>query len=465
MPNLSPTKEPMPTQDPKARTQNFGEVALGYTPAQARQEAQRCLQCKNRPCMAGCPVRVDIPGFVARIAAGEDSRAFEVLYASNTLPAVCGRVCPQEIQCERRCVRGIQGEPVAIGRLERYAADALRAAPSPAPEEPAGGHAAARAKIAVVGAGPAGLTCAGDLARLGYAVTVFEAFHRPGGVLTYGIPAFRLPKDVVAYEIDKLRGLGVEIRTNVIVGKTLTAEELLADHAAVFLGTGAGLPNFMGIPGESLSGVFSANEYLTRVNLMRAYDEAYDTPVIRSRRVAVVGGGNVAMDAARCALRLGAENVSVVYRRSEAEMPARQEEIRHAREEGVSFVMLAAPVRVLGDERQWVRGLECVRMALGEPGQDGRRSVGEVPASNFVLEADTVIVAIGNRPNTLVEEGTAGLERDRRNCLIVDEQTLRASRDGVYAGGDIVTGAATVIQAMGAGKRAAASIDAYIRGK
>jgi len=462
MPNLSPEKVKIPELDPVARSKCFDEVSLGYTAEMAMQEAARCLDCKHKPCVAGCPVNVDIPGFVREIAGGDFEQAFRSLYAANALPAICGRVCPQETQCERLCVRGKKGEPVAIGRLERFAADHNRGQSGQVPVPPtANGH-----KVAVVGAGPAGLSCAGDLARLGYDVTIFEAFHAPGGVLLYGIPEFRLPKSIVKYEIDKIKALGVKLQTNVVVGKTLTVEELLAQgFEAVFIGSGAGLPNFMKIPGESLCGVYSANEYLTRVNLMRGFDPGYDTPVIQSKKVAVIGGGNVAMDAARCALRMGAGQVSIVYRRSEAEMPARAEEIHHAAEEGVQFVLLTAPVQILGDEHHRVCGMECVKMNLGEPGEDGRRRVSEMAGSNFVLECDTVIVAIGNNPNTLVEEGTSGLETNRRNCLIVQEDSLRTTRDGVYAGGDVVTGAATVILAMGAGKKAAAAMDRYICGQ
>jgi glutamate synthase (NADPH/NADH) small chain len=466
----------MPEQEPRARAKNFGEVALGYSPKQAMAEAGRCLGCKTRPCVGGCPVNVDIPAFLAAAAAGDFAGAYGVIRQTNALPAVCGRVCPQESQCEQLCVRGKKGEAVGIGRVERFAADwALEAkcseksAPSqgqpsnPRPAEPPQKRAGEALRVAVIGAGPAGLSCAGELARRGYQVTIFEALHKPGGVLVYGIPEFRLPKRIVAAEIEGLRRQGVAFELNAVIGKTITVEELLGEFSAVFIGSGAGLPNFMNIPGENYNGVYSANEYLTRANLMRAFDPAYDTPTIQSKKVAVVGGGNVAMDAARCALRLGAREVSIVYRRTEAEMPARREEIHHAAEEGVRFVLLTAPVRVLGDENRHVCGLECVQMQLGEPGADGRRRVSELPGTNFVMELDTVIVAIGNKPNTLVEEGTAGLETNRHNCLLVRENSLQTMRDGVFAGGDIVTGAATVILAMGAGRQAAAEIDDYLQ--
>ena len=460
--NKQMEKTPMPEQNPRVRAANFDEVATGYTAEMALNEAQRCLHCKNRPCVSGCPVNVQIPDFIARIAQGDFEGAYQTIRATNSLPAVCGRVCPQESQCESKCVRGIKGEPVAIGRLERFAADAhmqgeTECAVKPQPN----GH-----KVAVVGSGPAGLTCAGDLARLGYAVTVFEAFHTAGGVLMYGIPEFRLPKAIVQREIETLREIGVDIETNMVIGKVLSVDELFEQgFEAVFIGSGAGLPSFLGIPGEDLLGVLSANEFLTRINLMKAYKEEYDTPIKRARRVAVVGGGNVAMDAARCAKRLGAEKVTIVYRRGESEMPARLEEIHHAKEEGVEFRFLTAPVRVLGDEEGRVTALECVNMELGEPDASGRRRPVEVPESNHVLEADMVIAAIGNTPNPLIRATTAGLEANRRGCLVVDEETMRTTREGVYAGGDIVTGAATVILAMGAGKHAARSIHEYIQEK
>ena len=464
--NKQMEKTPMPEQDPLRRASNFEEVALGYTEEMAVNEAQRCLHCKNRPCVSGCPVNVQIPDFIDRIVSGDYEGAYQTIAQTSSLPAVCGRVCPQETQCEAKCVRGIKGEPVAIGRLERFVADRHMAAdtvqdglqpPAAAPN----GH-----KVAVVGSGPAGLTCAGDLARLGYSVTVFEAFHTAGGVLMYGIPEFRLPKTIVQREVDNLRRMGVEIETNMVVGRVLSIDELFErGYEAVFVGSGAGLPGFMGIPGEGLLGVMSANEFLTRINLMKAYREEYDTPIPHFRRVAVVGGGNVAMDAARCAKRLGAENVYIVYRRGEAEMPARLEEIHHAKEEGIEFRFLIAPVQVLGDESGHVTGLECVTMELGEPDDSGRRRPVPVEGSNHVLEVDGAIAAIGNSPNPLIRSTTPGLEANRRGCLVVDEDTLRTTREGVYAGGDAVTGAATVILAMGAGKHAARSIDEYIRQK
>lgn len=464
--NKQMEKTPMPEQDPLRRASNFEEVALGYTEEMAVNEAQRCLHCKNRPCVSGCPVNVQIPDFIDRIVSGDYEGAYQTIAQTSSLPAVCGRVCPQETQCEAKCVRGIKGEPVAIGRLERFVADRHMAAdtvqdglqpPAAAPN----GH-----KVAVVGSGPAGLTCAGDLARLGYSVTVFEAFHTAGGVLMYGIPEFRLPKTIVQREVDNLRRMGVEIETNMVVGRVLSIDELFErGYEAVFVGSGAGLPGFMGIPGEGLLGVMSANEFLTRINLMKAYREEYDTPIPHFRRVAVVGGGNVAMDAARCAKRLGAENVYIVYRRGEAEMPARLEEIHHAKEEGIEFRFLTAPVQVLGDESGHVTGLECVTMELGEPDDSGRRRPVPVEGSNHVLEVDGAIAAIGNSPNPLIRSTTPGLEANRRGCLVVDEDTLRTTRKGVYAGGDAVTGAATVILAMGAGKHAARSIDEYIRQK
>ncbi len=464
--NKQMEKTPMPEQDPLRRASNFEEVALGYTEEMAVNEAQRCLHCKNRPCVSGCPVNVQIPDFIDRIVSGDYEGAYQTIAQTSSLPAVCGRVCPQETQCEAKCVRGVKGEPVAIGRLERFVADRHMAAdtvqdglqpPAAAPN----GH-----KVAVVGSGPAGLTCAGDLARLGYSVTVFEAFHTAGGVLMYGIPEFRLPKTIVQREVDNLRRMGVEIETNMVVGRVLSIDELFErGYEAVFVGSGAGLPGFMGIPGEGLLGVMSANEFLTRINLMKAYREEYDTPIPHFRRVAVVGGGNVAMDAARCAKRLGAENVYIVYRRGEAEMPARLEEIHHAKEEGIEFRFLTAPVQVLGDESGHVTGLECVTMELGEPDDSGRRRPVPVEGSNHVLEVDGAIAAIGNSPNPLIRSTTPGLEANRRGCLVVDEDTLRTTREGVYAGGDAVTGAATVILAMGAGKHAARSIDEYIRQK
>ncbi len=461
--NMDPQRCPMPSQPPEVRSKNFSEVALGYTAEMAVAEAKRCLSCKNRPCVSGCPVGIDIPAFVAKIAAEDFEGAYQVLAASSSLPAVCGRVCPQENQCEGRCVRGIKGESVGIGRLERFAADWHRQHVSASPALPAkNGH-----KVAVIGAGPSGLTAAGDLAKRGYQVTVFEALHLAGGVLVYGIPEFRLPKAIVQQEIDGLKALGVEIRTNMVIGKVLTIDELLDEYgyAAVYIASGAGLPRFMNIPGESLKGVYSANEYLTRVNLMKAYQPGSATPIQKSRSVAVVGGGNVAMDAARSAKRLGAETVYIVYRRGMNELPARKEEVEHAQEEGVVFRLLANPVRVLGNENGCVTGLECVEMELGEPDQSGRRRPVEKAGSNFVLEVDTMIMSIGTSPNPLLRTTTPGLEADRRGCIVTDGAAGRTSREGVFAGGDAVTGAATVILAMGAGKEAAAAIDAYIQGK
>ena len=462
MPDMTPQKTPMPTQAPDERRRNFNEVALGYTHEMALAEAQRCLHCKNKPCVGACPVCIDIPAFIARVAADDLEGAYRVLAATSSLPAVCGRVCPQESQCEGKCVRGIKGESVGIGRLERYVADWHREHDSDAPQRPASnGH-----RVAVVGSGPSGLTCAGDLAKLGYQVTVFEALHVPGGVLVYGIPEFRLPKSIVAHEIDGLRALGVEVRTNSVIGKLQTVDELFDDgYEAVYVAGGAGLPNFMNFPGESLKGVYSANEYLTRVNLMKAYQPGSRTPILKSRRVAVVGGGNVAMDAARCAMRLGAEEVSIVYRRSMEELPARREEVEHAQEEGIAFRMLVNPVEVLGDEGGNVAGLRCVEMTLGEPDESGRRRPVPKEGSEFTLEADTVIIAIGTSPNPLIRSTTPGLEVNRRGCIVTDGEDGQTSREGVYAGGDAVTGAATVILAMGAGKKAAAAIDRYVCGK
>lgn len=462
MANMSMKKTPMPEQPPEERIRNVKEVALGYTAEMAVEEAKRCLHCKHRPCVAKCPVNVAIPDFIAKMAEGDFEGAYQVIASTNNLPAVCGRVCPQERQCESQCVRGVKGEPVAIGRLERFAADYHMAhGEQPIEKAALNGH-----KVAVVGAGPAGLTCAGDLAKMGYQVTIFEAFHTAGGVLMYGIPAFRLPKEIVQKEIEMLRELGVEIQTNTVIGKTESVEELFADgYEAVFIGSGAGLPRFQGIPGESLNGVYSANEFLTRVNLMKAGQNGYDTPIKKPNRVAVIGGGNVAMDAARSALRLGAQEVCVIYRRSEKEMPARLEEIHHAKEEGVTFRYLTNPVKIHGNEQFCVQAIECVRMELGEEDASGRRSPTPVDGSNYLIEADTVIVAIGNTPNPLISQTTAGLETNRRGGLVVDEDTLRTTHQGVYAGGDAVTGAATVILAMGAGKQAARSIDHFIRGK
>lgn len=451
----------MPEQKPEVRARNFQEVTLGYSKAMAMEEASRCLNCKNKPCVSGCPVGVRIPEFIACVAAEDFDKAYDIITSTNGLPAVCGRVCPQEHQCEGKCVRGIKGEPVGIGRLERFVADYKMEQGNTKVEVPASnGH-----KVAVVGAGPSGLTCAGDLARLGYQVTVFEAFHVAGGVLMYGIPEFRLPKAIVQKEIKTLKALGVNIMTDMVIGKVLSVDELLEDgYEAIFIGSGAGLPRFMGIEGEALVGVCSANEYLTRINLMKGYLEEYDTPVIQSKRVAVVGGGNVAMDAARSAMRMGAEHVYIVYRRSEEEMPARKEEVHHAKEEGIEFLNLNNPVKIIGDENGRVCAMECIRMELGEPDESGRRSPIPVEGSNYNLEVDTVIMSIGTSPNPLIRTTTSGLEANKRGCLIVDE-AMCTTKEGVYAGGDAVTGAATVILAMGAGKTAAESIDKYIQNK
>ena len=459
MADLSPNKTAMPEQDPLVRNKNFDEVALGYTEEMAMKEAGRCLNCKNRPCVSGCPVNVQIPEFIALIKAGDFKAAYEKISETSSLPAVCGRVCPQESQCEGKCVRGIKGESVGIGRLERFAADwymanCEREIPAIQPNGK---------KVAVIGAGPSGLTCAGDLAKLGYQVTIFEAFHTPGGVLVYGIPEFRLPKRIVAAEIDGLRKMGVEIMTDMVIGKVLSVDEIMdMGYDAVFIGSGAGLPMFMGIEGEGSVGVYSANEFLTRINLMKAYLEEYDTPIKKAACVAVVGGGNVAMDAARSAKRLGAEHVYIIYRRSEEEMPARKEEVHHAKEEEIEFKLLCNPVRVLADENGHVTGVECIRMELGEPDAGGRRRPVEIPGSEFVLEADSVIMALGTSPNPLIRTTTTGIEANKRGCLVVDEN-MQTTKEGVYAGGDAVTGAATVILAMGAGKSAAAAIDQYIR--
>ena len=459
MANMTLVKTPMPEQDPKIRARNFKEVALGYTAEMAVEEAGRCLKCKNPKCVEGCPVNVRIPEFIAKVQEGDFKAAYEVITSTNALPAISGRVCPQESQCEAKCVRGIKGEPVAIGRLERFVADWYRENVNAMPEkQESNGE-----KVAVVGSGPAGMTAASDLAKLGYAVTMFEALHTAGGVLVYGIPEFRLPKAIVANEIEKLRAQGVEVMTNMVIGRVLTIDELFEmGYRAVFVGSGAGLPMFMGIPGESLNGVFSANEYLTRTNLMKAYLPEADTPIIASKAVAVVGGGNVAMDAARCAMRLGAEHVYIVYRRGEAEMPARLEERHHAKEEGIEFKTLCNPVEILGDENGRVRAVKCIRMELGEPDASGRRRPMEVPGSEFLLEVDTVIMSLGTSPNPLIRSTTPGLETNRRGCLVVDEKEM-TTREGVFAGGDAVTGAATVILAMGAGKKAAAAIHEYLR--
>ena len=462
MPNMSLKKNEMPSQAPDVRNKNFLEVALGYTEEQALDEAQRCLHCKNKPCVAGCPVGIHIPDFIAKVAEGDFEAAYQIITQQSSLPAVCGRVCPQETQCEQKCVRGIKGEPVGIGRLERFVADWHNKNVCEAPRKPApNGH-----KVAVIGSGPSGLTCAGDLAKKGYAVTVFEALHTAGGVLVYGIPEFRLPKDIVQKEIDGLKALGVDVQTNMVIGRVLSIDELLEQgYEAVFIGSGAGLPRFMNIPGENLKGVYSANEFLTRVNLMKAYQPGSDTPIEHAKRVAVVGGGNVAMDAARCAKRLGAEEVFIVYRRSEKELPARAEEVEHAKEEGIVFHLLNNPTQILGDENGNVKGMECIRMELGEPDASGRRRPVEVPGSEFTLDVDCVIMAIGTSPNPLIKSTTEGLETQKWGGIIVDEETGLTSREGVYAGGDAVTGAATVILAMGAGKTAATAIDQYIQSK
>lgn len=459
MPNMSLTKVPMPEQDPNVRNKNFLEVSMGYTEEMAMEEASRCLNCKHKPCVSGCPVNVRIPEFVAKVAEGKFEEAYEIITSTNSLPAISGRVCPQENQCEGKCVRGIKGESVSIGRLERFCADYhMKHSDAKAVKPQSNGK-----KVAVVGAGPSGLTCAGDLAKKGYEVTVFEAFHTAGGVLVYGIPEFRLPKAIVKKEVENLQDLGVEVKTNMVIGRVLSVDELFEmGYKAVFIGSGAGLPSFMGIEGEDLIGVYSANEYLTRTNLMKAYLEDYDTPIIKSKSVAVVGGGNVAMDAARCAKRLGAENVYIVYRRGMEEMPARKEEVHHAMEEGIIFKNLNNPVKILGDENGRVRAMECIEMELGEPDASGRRKPIAKEGSNFELPVDTVIMSIGTSPNPLIRSTTPGLDTNKRGCLVVNEDTMQTTREGVYAGGDAVTGAATVILAMGAGKQAAQSIDEYL---
>ena len=442
MPNMSLTKVPMPEQDPNVRNKNFLEVAMGYTEEMAMEEASRCLNCKNKPCVSGCPVNVRIPEFVAKVAEGKFEEAYEIITSTNSLPAISGRVCPQENQCEGKCVRGIKGESVSIGRLERFCADYhMKHSDAKAVKPQSNGK-----KVAVVGAGPSGLTCAGDLAKKGYEVTVFEAFHTAGGVLVYGIPEFRLPKAIVKKEVENLQDLGVEVKTNMVIGRVLSVDELFEmGYKAIFIGSGAGLPSFMGIEGEDLIGVYSANEYLTRTNLMKAYLDDYDTPIIKSKSVAVVGGGNVAMDAARCAKRLGAENVYIVYRRGMEEMPARKEEVHHAMEEGIIFKNLNNPVKILGDENGRVRAMECIEMELGEPDASGRRKPIAKEGSNFELPVDTVIMSIGTSPNPLIRSTTPGLDTNKRGCLVVNEDTMQTTREGVYAGGDAVTGAATVI--------------------
>ncbi len=457
--NNTKIKTPMPEQDPNVRNKNFGEVALGYTQEMAVGEAERCLGCKNRPCVEGCPVNVQIPEFIAAVAKSDFKGAGEIIGSTNSLPAVCGRVCPQESQCEGKCVRGIKGEPVGIGRLERFVAD-WNMQNNDIPVTPP--HKNGK-RAAVIGAGPAGLTCAGDLAKKGYDVTVFEAFHQAGGVLVYGIPQFRLPKEIVKKEIDKLSALGVDIRLNSVIGKMLTVDELFEmGYNTVFIGSGAGLPVFMNIPGENLLGVYSANEYLTRINLMKAYTGEYDTPIFKSKTVAVVGGGNVAMDAARCAKRMGAETVYIVYRRGEEELPARKEEVHHAKEEGIVFKLLNNPVEIIGNDQGYVSGMKCIQMELGEPDASGRRRPVEIAGSEFVLDVDTVIMSIGTNPNPLIRQTTDGIDFNKHGGIVTTDD-MATTRPGVYAGGDAVTGAATVILAMGAGKTAAEAMDKYMQ--
>ena len=461
--NMNPKKCPMPSQEPDVRNKNFDEVALGYTYDMAVNEAKRCLNCPTKPCRSACPVQIDIPAFIERVANEDMEGAYRVLTASSALPAVCGRVCPQENQCEGKCVRGIKGESVAIGRLERFVADWHREHVADHPQAPApNGH-----KVAIIGAGPSGLTAAGDLAKLGYQVTIYEALHLAGGVLVYGIPEFRLPKAIVQKEIDGLKAMGVDIETNMVIGKVLTIDELMGEYGyeAVFVGSGAGLPRFMGIPGESLKGVYSANEFLTRSNLMKAYLPTSKTPIRTGKKVAVVGGGNVAMDAARSALRLGAETVYIVYRRGMAELPARKEEVEHAEEEGIIFKTLCNPVEILPDENGFVKAITCIEMELGEPDASGRRRPIEKKGSEFTMDVDTVIMSLGTSPNPLIRSTTPGLETNKHGCIVTEGDEGKTSREGVYAGGDAVTGAATVIKAMGAGKAAAKAIDEYIQNK
>lgn len=462
MPNMSPKKAPMPAQDPNVRNKNFLEVATGYTQEVAIEEAQRCLNCKKKPCVEGCPVHIAIPDFIKEVANGNFAGAYDVISQSSSLPAVCGRVCPQETQCESKCVRGIKTEPVGIGRLERFVADWHNTQTDVVVKKPEpNGH-----KVAIIGSGPAGLTCAGDLAKKGYDVTVFEALHLAGGVLVYGIPEFRLPKAIVQKEVDTLKALGVKVETNMVIGRVLSIDELMDDYGfeSVFIGSGAGLPRFMNIPGENLCGVYSANEFLTRTNLMKAYKDSPTTPIMHAKKVAVVGGGNVAMDAARCAKRLGADEVYIVYRRSEEELPARKEEVEHAKEEGIIFKLLNNPVEILGNEDEFVTGIKCIKMELGEPDASGRRRPVPVEGSEFVIDVDAVVISIGTSPNPLIKATTKGLDTQKWGGIIADENGL-TSREGVYAGGDAVTGAATVILAMGAGKTAAAAIDEYIQNK
>ena len=456
-------KTPVREQDAQERAKNFKEVCLGYNKEEAMEEATRCIGCKNAKCIKGCPVAIDIPLFIQHVKTGDIEKAYQVISESSALPAVCGRVCPQESQCEGQCIRGIKGEPVSIGKLERFVADWAKENNI----RPVGAEEINGIKVAVIGSGPAGITCAGDLAKMGYDVTIFEALHEPGGVLVYGIPEFRLPKkDVVSYEIDNVKSLGVKIETNVVVGKSVTIDELLNEEgfSAVFIGSGAGLPKFMGIPGENANGVFSANEYLTRSNLMKAFVHNADTPIMRAKKVAVVGGGNVAMDAARTALRLGAE-VHIVYRRSEEELPARIEEVHHAKEEGIIFDLLTNPTEILADEKGWVTGIKCIRMELGAPDESGRRRPVEVPNSEFIIEVDTVIMSLGTSPNPLISSTTKGLETNKWKCIIANEDNGQTTKEGVFAGGDAVTGAATVILAMGAGRAGAKGIDTYLRNK
>lgn len=463
MPNMSPGKVPMPEQDPNTRNKNFLEVALGYTEEMAIEEAQRCLNCKHKPCVEGCPVNVKIPEFITLVAEGKFDEAYNKIAETNTLPAICGRVCPQETQCESFCVRGKKGEPVGIGRLERFVADWYMANKQSKVDKVE----KKKQKVAVIGSGPASLTCAGDLAKMGYEVTIFEAFHVPGGVLMYGIPEFRLPKALVQKEIESVRKLGVDIKTNMVIGKVYSLDELKEEgYDALFIGSGAGLPSFMNIPGENLNGVYSANEFLTRINLMKAYDfPNCDTPVKVGKNVAVVGGGNVAMDAARSAKRLGAEKVYIVYRRSESEMPARLEEVHHAKEEGIILKLLTNPVKILGTEDGWVKGMECVQMELGEPDNSGRRRPVIKQGSEHTLDVETVVIAIGQSPNPLITSTTPGLETHKWGGIVAHDETGATSKEGVFAGGDAVTGAATVILAMGAGKKSAQAIDQYLREK
>lgn len=456
-------KIPVREQDPKERAGNFEEVCLGYNEEEAKCEAERCINCKNAQCIKGCPVAIDIPGFIEQVKEGNIEKAYQIISESSSLPAVCGRVCPQESQCEGKCIRGIKGDPISIGKLERFVADWA----GEKGIKPTGAKELNGKKVAVIGSGPAGLTCAGDLARLGYDVTIFEALHEAGGVLVYGIPEFRLPKDaVVKKEIENVKSLGVKIETDVVIGKATTIDELMEEEGfdAVFIGSGAGLPKFMGIPGEQANGVFSANEYLTRSNLMKAFQEDSNTPIMRAKKVAVVGGGNVAMDAARTALRLGAE-VHIVYRRSEEELPARVEEVHHAKEEGIIFDLLTNPVEILSDENGWVKGIKCIKMELGEPDASGRRRPVEIPGSEFVVDVDCVIMSLGTSPNPLISSTTEGLEVNKWKCIVADEEHGKTTKEGVYAGGDAVTGAATVILAMGAGKAAAQGIHEYLSAK